>query len=43
MDWKPDKLIEELQELIENCSDNELVGLASCLLCALMPDCPDWN
>lgn len=43
MKWTPDKLIEELQELIENSSDNEVVGLAGALLCALMPDCPEWN
>lgn len=35
MNWKPEKLIEELKELIQNCEDNEIVGLASVLLCLL--------
>jgi len=43
MEYKTDKLIEELKEFIENSSDNEAVGLASTLLCQLDPDNPEWN
>jgi hypothetical protein len=38
MSYTYDALIEELRQLINNCNDNKIVGVASVLLCLLSPD-----